>query len=118
MTGKRNKFTEKNKTFLQTLSIEVSNSVYGGFIRKAIEESFKCLSQNWMKNQYNESVEQWFPFKNGNSMVKIKDKEGVNDEGISKKVPSQPFHLGSFILSHSKQLMNDLILALDGFKNI
>ena len=50
-------------------------------------------------------------------MVKIKDKEGVDDEGISKKVNSQPCHLGSFKLSHSKMLMNDVILALDGFEN-
>ena len=60
---------------------------------------------------------EWFPPKNGNIMVKIKDKEGVDDESISKKVNSQPCHLGSFILSHSKRLMNDVILALDGFKN-
>ena len=38
-----------------------------------------------MKNEYDESVIEWFPLKNGNIMVKIKDKEGVDDEGISKK---------------------------------
>ena len=70
-----------------------------------------------MKNEYDESVIEWFPLKNGNNMVKIKDKEGVDDEGISKKVNSQPCHLGSFILPRSKRLMNDVISALDGFKN-
>ena len=50
-------------------------------------------------------------------MVNIKDKESVDDEDISKKVNSQPCYLGSLILSHSKRLMNDVILALDGFKN-
>ena len=50
-------------------------------------------------------------------MVTIKDKEGVDDEGISKKVNSQPCQLGSFILSHSKRLMNNVIFALNGFKN-
>ena len=70
-----------------------------------------------MKNEYDESDIERFPLKNGNIMVKVKDKEGVDDEGISKKFNSQSCHLGSFILSHSKRLMNDVILALDGFKN-
>ena len=70
-----------------------------------------------MRNEDDESVIEWFPLKNGKIMVKIKDKEGVDDGGISKKVNSQLCHLGSLILSHSKRLMNDVILALDGFKN-
>ena len=117
MTDKRNKFTEENKTLLQTLTKKVSNSVYGGCTRRHIEESYKCVTQNWMRNEYDGSVIEWFPLKNGNIMVKIKDKVGVDDEGISKKVNSQPCQLGSFILSHSKRLMKDVILALDGFKN-
>ena len=50
-------------------------------------------------------------------LVKLQDHEGVDDNGHSKKINSQPCHLGSFILSHSKRLMNDVILAIDGFKN-
>ena len=38
-TNKRNKFKEENKTFLQPLTKKVFNSVYGGCIRKDIEES-------------------------------------------------------------------------------
>ena len=36
---------------------------------------------------------------------------------IVKKINSQPCHLGSSILSHSRRLMNDVKIALDGFKN-
>ena len=117
MTNERNKFREENETFLQTLTKKVSNAVHGGCIRKDIEESYKCVTQSWMQNENDESVIELFPLKNGNIMVKIKDKEGVDDEGVSKKVNSQPCHLGSVILSHSKRLKNDVILALDGFKN-
>ena len=53
-----------------------------------------------MKNEYDDSVIEWFPLKNGNIMVKTKDKEDVDDEGISQKVNSQPCQLGLFILSH------------------
>ena len=70
-----------------------------------------------MQYEYNESVIEWFLLKNGNIMVKIKDKEGVDDEGVSKKFNSQPCHLGSVRLSHSKRLTNDVILALDGCQN-
>ena len=68
-----------------------------------------------MKNEHDESVIEWFHLNNGNIMVKIKDNEGVDDEGISKKVNSQQFHLSCFILSHSKRLIKDVILALEGF---
>ena len=47
----------------------------------------------------------------------MKDEEGIDHEGISKKFNSQPCLLGSFILSHSKWLMNDVIFALDGLEN-
>ena len=118
MTDKGNRFKEENKTFLQTTTIKVSNSVYGGCIRRDIEEYYKCATQSWMKDEYDDSVIKWFPLKNGSIMVKIKDKEGVDDESLSKTINSQPYHLGSFIISHSKKLMNDVILASDGFKNI
>ena len=55
-----------------------------------------------MKNEYDDSVIEWFPLKNGNTMVKKKEKEGVDDEGISKTL-SQTCHLASFIFSHSKR---------------
>ena len=117
MTDKRNKLGEQNKTLLQTSTEKVSNSVYGGCISKDIEESFECVTQSWMKSECDESVIEVFALKNGNIMVKIKDKECVDDGGISKKLNSQPCHLGSFILSHAKRLMSDVILALYGFIN-
>ena len=70
-----------------------------------------------MKNKYEDSVVEWFPLKNGNIMVKRKNREYIDDGGVLKKVNSQPCHLGSFILSQSKRLMNDVILGLGGFKN-
>ena len=71
-----------------------------------------------MSSEYDDSVLEWFPLKKGNKMVKIKARKGIDDGDLSKKVNSQPCHLGSFILSHSKRLMNDVMLALDGFKTI
>ena len=70
-----------------------------------------------MKNEYDESGIELLTLENGNIMEKTKDEKGVDDGGISKKVNSQPRHLGSSILSHSKRFINDVVLALNGFKN-
>ena len=102
---------------MQTLTKKFSNSVYGGCIRKDIEACFECVTQSWMRTEYNDSVVEWFPRKNWNIMVKIIYKEVVDAESISKKADSQPCHLGCCTLSHSKWLMNDVNLAVDGFKS-
>ena len=70
-----------------------------------------------MNTEYDDRVKEWFPLKNAFYMARIQDHGGVDDNGISKKIISQPFHFGACILSHSKRLMNHVILALDGFKN-
>ena len=69
-----------------------------------------------MKTEYDDGVKDYIPLKNGNYLVNVKDHDGTDDNGVSKKVNSQPFQFGSLILSHSKRLLNDVILALDGFK--
>ena len=71
-----------------------------------------------METEYDDRVREYIPLKNRNYLVNVKDHDGVDDIGVSKKVNSQPFQFGSLTFSHSKRLMNDVILALDGFKNI
>ena len=69
-----------------------------------------------MKAEYDNQVKEWFLLENGNIMVQSQDHDGVDYNGYSKKISSQPCHLGSFILFHSQRLMSDVILAIDGFK--
>ena len=70
-----------------------------------------------MKTEYDDRVKEYIHLKNGKYLVNVKDHDGVDDNGVSKKVNSQPFQFGSLMLSHSKRLMNDVIMALDCFKN-
>ena len=56
------------------------------------------------------------PLKDGKNLVKTKDKESVDDKGLSKKVNAQTCHLRSFIISQSKRFMKDVVIALEGFK--
>ena len=56
--------------------------------------------------------------KNGKLKVKLEDDEGVDDYDKAKSVKTMPSHFGSFILSHSKRLMDDVINQIDGFYNL
>ena len=85
MTDKRNRYKKENKPLLQTFARKSSMSVYGGCIRSDTEESYKCVTRRWMKSECDDSVKEWFPLKNVNIIVKIRDKDGADDEGISKK---------------------------------
>ena len=117
VTTKRSEYKKQGKTILQTMCKDVTDGAYGSCFRRDITENFKCVTENWMETEYDDRVKNWFPFENGNFMVNIQDHKGVDDNGISKKTNSQPFHFGLMILPHSKRLMNDVILTLDGFTN-
>ena len=102
---------------MQSLTTKKTNAVFGFCIRSEINECHNCVSAQWTTTEIDDQVKEWFPLKKGNIMVKLQDHGGVDDSGFSKKICSQPCQLGSFKISHSKRLMNDVILATDGFKN-
>ena len=92
-------------------------SVYSSNSRKDINEKYKCVTENWMSENFDDRVKEGFPLKNGNLTVKLEDDEGVDDCDNAKSVNTMPSHLGSCILSHSKRLMNDVIKQIGGFSN-
>ena len=114
---KRNEYKKHGENILQLMCKDTVNGGYGGCIRQDNTENYKCVTENWMNTEYDDRVNNYIPLENGNYMVNIVDHEGVDDNGISKTINSQPFQFGSMILSHSKRLMNDVFLTLDGFKN-
>ena len=70
-----------------------------------------------MTENFDDRVKEWFPLKNGNLIVKLEDDEGVDDFDKAKSINTMPSHFGSYILSHSKRLMNSVINQIDGFYN-
>ena len=70
-----------------------------------------------MRENFDDRVKEWLPLKNGKLTVKIKDDEGVDDYDKMNLVYTMPWLSGSYILSHSKRLMNDVIKRIDGFYN-
>ena len=98
---------------MQLLVKLLMNSLYGEQIRKDIEEKFACKSEMWMETEYVERVKDDWKISNINYIVKMIDDKGFEDE--VKKINTMPLHLGAFVLSNSKRIMNNFIHAINGF---
>ena len=66
--------------------------------------------------EYDERVLDYQKITYGHYIVKLKDDEGLQDE--VKKVSTMPLHLGAFVLSNSKRIMNNFTHAINGFYTI
>ena len=109
----RQKYKDENNDVMQLLVKLLKNSLYGENIRKDIEEKFACKSEVWMMTEYDERVKDYWKISGNNYFVKIIDDAGLEDE--VKKLNTMPLHLGAFVLSNSKRIMNNFIHAIKGF---
>ena len=109
----RQKNKDENNDVMQILVKLNMNSFYGEQIRKDIEESYQCISEMWMMTASDERVLDYQKINYGKNIVEMKDDEGLQDE--VKKVNTMPLHLGAFVLSNKKRIMNSFIHAIDGF---
>ena len=89
------------------------NSLYEENIRNDIEENIACKSEMWMQTEYDERVKDYWKISGIYYIVKMIDDAGVEDE--VKKLKTMPPHLGAFVLSNSKRIMNNFIHAINGF---
>ena len=62
----------------------------------------KDIEENWMMNEYDERVKDYWRISHGNYIVKMIDDKGLEDE--VKKLNTMPLHLGVFVLSTVKEL--------------
>ena len=85
MTEKRNKYKKEKKELLQTLTKKKTNAVYRFCIRAKINESYECVSTQWMRTEYDDQVKDWFPLNKGNFMVKLQNHDEIDDNGYSRK---------------------------------
>ena len=96
---------------MQLLVKSLLNSLYGENIRKDIEEKFACKSEYRMQTEYDERVKDYWKISGNKYIVKMIDEVGLEDE--VKKLNTMPLHLGAFVLSNSKRIMNNFIHAID-----
>ena len=90
-------------------------SLYGVQIRKDKNDSYYRKAEQWMKRQYDEKVLDFWKLPNGNYIVKMKKDDGLDDDCDNKN--TRPGHLGAFILSNSRSIMNNSICEINGFFN-
>ena len=64
-------------------------------------------------SEYDERVKDYWKISSINYIVKMIDDAGLDDE--VKKLSTMPLHLGVFVLSNSKRIMNNFIHAINGF---
>ena len=120
MVGTIDRYKKQGRDKTQTLVKKINNSVYGVNIRRHVNNQYICVTENWMSyNQYSRFKE-WFPMKNGDLLVKLKDDVGVDDQDIAKSNNEIFCQLGSFRLGQSKRLLNNVVREGNGFyiKNI
>ena len=54
-------------------------SVYGGNIRRHINEEYKCVTETLMTENFDDRVKDWFPLKSGKLLVKWENERSVDD---------------------------------------
>ena len=118
MFEKRDFFKSQVKNSLQILAKKIGLSVFSGKIRKNINEEYKSVTENWMRENFDFRVKEWFPLKNTNLKIKLEDDEGVDDYDKAKSTNTMPSHFGRYILSHSERSLSEVINQVVGFYNI
>ena len=111
----RQKYKDEHNDLMQGLVKLIMNSLYGVQIRKDSDQSYKCKSQHWMETEYDENVLDYWKLPNGNYIVNFKKGDGL--EGDNDVKTSLPSHLGAFIVSNSKRILNNFIREINGFYN-
>ena len=113
MFALRQKCKDERNDVMQILVNLLMNSLYGENIRKDIEENFACKSEAWMMSEYDERVKDYWKMSGIHYIVEMIDDAGLEDN--VKKLNTIPLHIGSFVLSNSKRIMNMFIHAIKGF---
>ena len=115
MFEERDLFKSQGKDSFQNLAEKIGLSVYSGNIRRDTYEKYKCVTETSRRETFHDWHKEWFPLRNGKLMVKLEDDEGVVNYDKAKLINTMPSHFGSYNLSDSKRLMNDVIKQTGGF---
>ena len=106
----RHKYKDEGNDAMQLLVKLITNSLYGEQIRKDKEGKFACKSAYSIMLENDKKVVEYWRTSHGNHIVKMEDEKGLENE--VKKLNTMPLHLGAFVLSNSKRIMNNFINAI------
>ena len=109
----RQKYKDEGNDVMHLLVKLLMNALYGEQTRKDFEEKFACNSEAWLMSEYDERVKRYWKISGINYIVKMADDAGLEDE--VKKLNTMALHIGAFVLSNSKRIMNNYIHAFSRF---
>ena len=93
----KNKAKNCCKHCLKNIMTRFTEEVSGG---KDDNDQFKCVTVNWMRENYVDRVREWWPMRNGKLIVESEDDSGVDDQQIAKSFIQMPCHLDNYISSN------------------
>ena len=111
----RNKYKKKGNLVGSDCMKLLGNSLYGKTVQKDIDTEFHLWSEETLKANFDSNVKSYEKV-NEDQYIVQKQKEQPEIIKPTKTTRSTPSHLGSFILAHSKRIMNNFIHVIDGFR--
>ena len=115
MVAKTDRYKKQGKDLLQRLVKKTANSLYGGNIGRDVNDQYKCLIENWIRENYDIRVKGLWPMKNGNFIVQLENDKVVDDQDMAKMTIQIPCHLGRYKLGLFKRFLNIFICEINGF---
>ncbi|ESP02035.1 hypothetical protein LOTGIDRAFT_157165 [Lottia gigantea] len=110
----RNKYKKEGDMVASNCMKLLGNSLYGKSIQKDINTSRHLWSEATFKANFDSHVKSYEKVNDSQYIVEMneEEKEFVPPKDFTRLTPT---HLGAFILSHSKKIMNNFIHVIDGF---
>ncbi|ESO85031.1 hypothetical protein LOTGIDRAFT_176084 [Lottia gigantea] len=108
----RNKYKKEGDVVASNCMKLLGNSLYGKSIQKDINTSRHLWSEATFKANFDSHVKSYEKVNDSQYIVDMNEEE---KEFVPPKDFTTPTHLGAFILSHSKKIMNNFIHVIDGF---
>ena len=110
LSALRQKYKQEHNDLMPGSVKLIKNSLY---VRRDIDEFYKCISEHWMPTEYDENVLDNWRLPNVNYNAKFKKDDGLDgDNEVENTLLSQ---LGASILSNSKQIMNNFFKEINEF---
>ncbi|ESO85255.1 hypothetical protein LOTGIDRAFT_176066 [Lottia gigantea] len=109
----RNKYKKEGEVVASNC-MKLSNSLYGKSIQRDRNTSLHLWNEKTFRLNYDKHVNKYDKLNDSQYIVEIneEEKEFVAPKDFTRLTPT---HLGTFILSHSKRIMNNFIQVIDGF---
>ncbi|ESO94750.1 hypothetical protein LOTGIDRAFT_160992 [Lottia gigantea] len=111
----RNKYKQGGNIVGSNCMKLLGNSLYGKSIQKDITTSRHLWSEATLKANFDSHVKSYPKVNETQYIVEINEEEKEFDCIPHKSTRLTLTHLGSFVLSHSKKIMNNFIHVIDGF---